>query len=94
MYIVPILKLKASLYFNLTKLFDLSLYRSRERRDRDRLSASRDDGEVDAQNNRRLGGGVGGGGPPSRFPDSHQLFVGNLPQNVQESELRVFFESK
>ncbi|XP_022317020.2 ras GTPase-activating protein-binding protein 2-like isoform X1 [Crassostrea virginica] len=66
--------------------------RSRERRDRDRLSASRDDGEVDAQNNRRLGGGVGGGGPPSRFPDSHQLFVGNLPQNVQESELRVFFE--
>lgn len=66
--------------------------RSRERRERDRLSASRDDGEVDAQSNRRLGGGGGGGGPPSRFPDSHQLFVGNLPQNVLESELRVFFE--
>jgi RNA recognition motif-containing protein len=29
----------------------------------------------------------------ARYPDSHQLFVGNLPHNVAEQELRKFFES-
>ncbi|XP_063969213.1 ras GTPase-activating protein-binding protein 2-like [Lytechinus pictus] len=50
------------------------------------------------------GGGSGGGrrgfedgldkgrGPSSaRFPDSHQLFVGNLPQDITDKELRSFF---
>lgn len=30
----------------------------------------------------------------SRFPDSHQLFVGNLPHNVADRELKAFFEGK
>ena len=50
------------------------------------------------------GGGGGGGGPPggepgvetrrSRYPDSHQVFVGNLPHNLSDAELRSFFASK
>lgn len=32
------------------------------------------------------------GGRRSRFPDSQQLFVGNLPHNVTEKELKEFFE--
>lgn len=29
-----------------------------------------------------------------RYPDSHQLFVGNLPHDIDESELKEFFMSK
>lgn len=29
-----------------------------------------------------------------RYPDSHQLFVGNLPHDVDKSELKDFFQSK
>lgn len=29
-----------------------------------------------------------------RYPDSHQLFVGNLPHDVDKSELKEFFQSK
>ncbi|KAA0722294.1 Ras GTPase-activating protein-binding protein 2 [Triplophysa tibetana] len=29
-----------------------------------------------------------------RYPDSHQLFVGNLPHDIDESELKDFFMSK
>ena len=33
-----------------------------------------------------------GRGPSSaRFPDSHQLFVGNLPQDINDDELKEFF---
>ncbi|KAL4239659.1 GTPase activating protein (SH3 domain) binding protein [Mactra antiquata] len=49
-------------------------------RDRDRVSLTRDDG--DGNMDRR----------GTRFPDSHQLFVGNLPHNVAEKELKTFFE--
>lgn len=49
-------------------------------RDRDRASVTREDGENISD---RRG---------SRYPDSHQLFVGNLPHNVAEKELRTFFE--
>lgn len=50
-------------------------------RDRERTSMSRDgDGDSDSQNRRG-----------SRFPDSHQLFVGNLPHNITEKELWDFF---
>lgn len=28
-----------------------------------------------------------------RYPDSHQLFVGNLPHDIDESELKEFFMS-
>lgn len=28
-----------------------------------------------------------------RYPDSHQLFVGNLPHDIDESELKDFFMS-
>lgn len=45
---------------------------------------SRDDGDSDSQSGR----------PRSRFPDSHQLFVGNLPHNITEKELEDFFTSK
>ena len=55
----------------------------------------------------RGGGGGGGGrrlvdssdsrddrGRSSRFPDSHQLFVGNLPQDINDDELKNFFSRK
>lgn len=29
-----------------------------------------------------------------RYPDSHQLFVGNLPHDVDKAELKEFFQSK
>ncbi|WAQ96871.1 G3BP2-like protein [Mya arenaria] len=48
-------------------------------RDRDRMSMGREDGEV-------------GDRRGTRYPDSHQLFVGNLPHNVSEKELKAFFE--
>ncbi|XP_041364926.1 ras GTPase-activating protein-binding protein 2-like isoform X2 [Gigantopelta aegis] len=51
--------------------------------DRDRVSISRDDGDNDSNSGRR---------PTTRFPDSHQLFVGNLPHNISEKELKTFFE--
>lgn len=50
-------------------------------RDRDRVSMSREDGEMSDRRG-------------SRFPDSHQLFVGNLPHNVSDKELKNFFEGK
>ncbi|GAB1606603.1 ras GTPase-activating protein-binding protein 2-like [Argonauta hians] len=53
-------------------------------RERDRTSASRtDDGDSDSLSSRR----------GSRYPDSHQLFVGNLPHNITEKELRTYFEN-
>lgn len=29
-----------------------------------------------------------------RHPDSHQLFIGNLPHDVDKSELKDFFQSR
>ena len=29
-----------------------------------------------------------------RYPDSHQLFVGNLPHDIDEGELKDFFMSE
>lgn len=55
----------------------------RENRPRDRVSVSRDDGDSDSQSGRQQ---------RSRFPDSQQLFVGNLPHNITEKELKDFFE--
>lgn len=51
-------------------------------RDRDRTSMNREEGEP-------IGDARRGG---ARYPDSHQLFVGNLPHNVLEKDLRAFFE--
>ncbi|PVD37898.1 hypothetical protein C0Q70_00500 [Pomacea canaliculata] len=42
-----------------------------------------EEGDGDSISGRR-GGGV-------KYPDSHQLFVGNLPHNITERELKVFF---
>ncbi|KAL8562292.1 hypothetical protein ACOMHN_037248 [Nucella lapillus] len=33
-----------------------------------------------------------GRSPGSRHPDSHQLFIGNIPHHISESELKVFFQ--
>ena len=30
----------------------------------------------------------------SRYPDSHQVFVGNLPHNTTEMDLKNFFSRK
>ncbi|XP_060063515.1 ras GTPase-activating protein-binding protein 2-like isoform X2 [Ylistrum balloti] len=57
-------------------------------RDRDRFGRGEGDGDADSQGGRR-GGSMGGGA--SRHPDSHQLFVGNLPHNITEKELVDFF---
>lgn len=29
-----------------------------------------------------------------RYPDAHQVFVGNVPHDVDKSELKEFFERK
>ncbi|XP_076455388.1 ras GTPase-activating protein-binding protein 2-like isoform X2 [Babylonia areolata] len=56
--------------------------------ERDRSNTSRgEEGEGDNFGGRRSGGGIG-----AKYPDSQQLFVGNLPHNISESELKVFFE--
>ncbi|KAH3864027.1 hypothetical protein DPMN_027039 [Dreissena polymorpha] len=55
--------------------------RDRPDRGRDRISTGREDG--DSTMDRR----------GNRFPDSHQLFVGNLPHNVGEKDLKEFFEA-
>ncbi|XP_064617733.1 LOW QUALITY PROTEIN: ras GTPase-activating protein-binding protein 2-like [Liolophura sinensis] len=53
-------------------------------RDRERGSIGRNEseGDTDSQSGRR----------GSRYPDSHQLFVGNLPHNISEKELKDYFE--
>lgn len=35
-----------------------------------------------------------GGGPGRMYPDKCQLFVGNLPQDIKDDELKEFFSSK
>lgn len=41
------------------------------------------------------GEGERGRGAPGRiYPDNHQLFVGNLPQDIKDEELKEFFSSK
>lgn len=30
----------------------------------------------------------------ARYPDAHQLFVGNVPHDVDKTELKEFFERK
>ncbi|KAM4808134.1 ras GTPase-activating protein-binding protein 2 isoform 2-T2 [Rhinophrynus dorsalis] len=64
--------------------------RVREQRPRERPSfqprgprAGRNDNEQGESDNRRM----------FRYPDSHQLFVGNLPHDIDESELKEFFMS-
>lgn len=39
-------------------------------------------------------GGEAEGRRTVRHPDSHQLFVGNLPHDIDEGELKEFFMSK
>ncbi|KAH9492517.1 GTPase activating protein (SH3 domain) binding protein [Bulinus truncatus] len=59
--------------------------------DRERNSVSRGDGDGDADSvNGRRSNSVGGGG--SKYSDNQQLFVGNLPLNITEAELKEFFE--
>lgn len=61
--------------------------------DRERNSVSRGDGDGDADSvNGRRSNSVGGGG--SKYADNQQLFVGNLPLNITEAELKEFFERK
>ncbi|XP_018098928.1 ras GTPase-activating protein-binding protein 2 isoform X1 [Xenopus laevis] len=64
--------------------------RVREQRPRERPAfqprgprAGRSDNEQAESDNRRM----------YRYPDSHQLFVGNLPHDIDESELKEFFMS-
>ena len=65
--------------------------------DRDRNMINRGDGDADSENiNGRRSNSVGGLGGigGTKYPDSQQVFVGNLPTNVTEGELKTFFESK
>jgi Ras GTPase-activating protein-binding protein 1 len=53
-----------------------------------RDSVARDRGENQGSEDRRRS--VGGPGT-SRYPDSHQVFVGNIPLDVHENEVRNVF---
>ena len=55
------------------------------RESRERVVPPRDDGEPRGPEM------MGDRGRGTRFSDSQQLFVGNLPHNVSEKELRQFF---
>ncbi|GFR65883.1 Ras GTPase-activating protein nGAP [Elysia marginata] len=62
--------------------------------DRDRNMMNRGDGDADSDNiNGRRSNSVGGLGGigGTKYPDSQQVFVGNLPTNVSEAELKTFF---
>lgn len=48
------------------------------------MNAGRGDMDPNESDNRRI----------IRYPDSHQLFVGNLPHDIDENELKEFFMSK
>ncbi|XP_005110087.2 ras GTPase-activating protein-binding protein 2 isoform X1 [Aplysia californica] len=57
--------------------------------DRDRNSMSRGDGDGDNESvNGRRSNSAGG----TKYSDRQQLFVGNLPLNITERELKEFFE--
>ena len=45
------------------------------------------------RDNSRSGMEAGDDSRRSRFPDSQQLFVGNLPHTISQKELKQFFES-
>ena len=53
-------------------------------RERERVGVPREEGEPRGET-------MGDRGRGTRFSDSQQLFVGNLPHNVSERELRQFF---
>ena len=57
------------------------------------MSRGDGDGDNDSMNGRRSNS-VGGGGSMSKYSDRQQLFVGNLPLNITERELKEFFERK
>jgi len=48
------------------------------------------DGSRDLGDDRRGAGGP----PPSIYPDTQQVFVGNVPHFVVDLELKEFFERK
>ncbi|KAK6187522.1 hypothetical protein SNE40_005527 [Patella caerulea] len=56
--------------------------RNREREKTSSFSRADGDGDNDSLSGRRM----------PRYPDSHQLFVGNLPHNILEKDLKSFFE--
>lgn len=71
-----------------------SLPQREPRRDRGprRDDERRGDGRGERGGGRRpMDSGEGDRGRSSRFPDSHQLFVGNLPQDIDDAELKQFF---
>ena len=73
----------------LTRLPFLYFRTPRERggseRERGRESRGRgDDSDAEGTERRRA----------PRYPDSNQLFVGNLPHNISEKELKTFFEGE
>jgi len=56
------------------------------------MSRGDGDGDNDSMNGRRSNSVGGGGGGMSKYSDRQQLFVGNLPLNITERELKEFFE--
>lgn len=50
------------------------------------------DGDNSQERRTSFGTGTGSGNIVSRYPDSQQLFVGNLLPEVKEEELKQHFE--
>ena len=79
-------------YWRSNTMFEYYIYMFRPSkehggRERERIGVPREDGEP-------RGEMMGDRGRGTRFSDSQQLFVGNLPHNVSEKELRQFFGSE
>ena len=59
---------------------------------RSNFNNDRGDGGPDMRSHNRRPGGPGQNGP-IRYPDNQQVFVGNLPYEINENELRDHFAS-
>ena len=70
-------------------------HRERQNRENARSNGGENTGSG-AQSENHRGGRMGGqgqqGAAGGKYSDAHQLFVGNLPHNIEEPELKEFFE--
>lgn len=101
-YSIPILHhllSKIAFIYGSAKCFLNNLFQRQSREhlsDHERSSGNRRDGDGDGDgvNGRRSNSAGGGGIGGMKYADNQQLFVGNLPLEITEKQLKEFFDSK